>query len=98
MFILRGLQSYIIAKLPDYMLPSAWIFLDAMPLTPNNQVDRRTNDTSGKSPTCRSKAKTQLTILVYKLTDLEFIFSEIVAAWSDKFILNQNHEICKSTN
>jgi amino acid adenylation domain-containing protein/non-ribosomal peptide synthase protein (TIGR01720 family) len=38
---LESLQSYILAKLPDYMLPSAWVFLDAMPLTPNNKVDRR---------------------------------------------------------
>ena len=38
---LSSLQSYILAKLPDYMLPSAWVFLDAMPLTPNNKVDRR---------------------------------------------------------
>ncbi len=30
--------------------------------------------------------------------DLEFIFSEIVAAWSDKLTLNQHHEICKSTS
>ncbi|WP_242059024.1 MULTISPECIES: non-ribosomal peptide synthetase [Nostoc] len=37
---LETLQSYTLAKLPDYMLPDSWVFLDAMPLTPNNKVDR----------------------------------------------------------
>jgi amino acid adenylation domain-containing protein/non-ribosomal peptide synthase protein (TIGR01720 family) len=38
---LEALGSYMLTKLPDYMLPSAWVFLDAMPLTLNNKIDRR---------------------------------------------------------
>ncbi len=35
------LRTYLKEKLPDYMVPSFFIILDAMPLTPNGKIDRR---------------------------------------------------------
>jgi amino acid adenylation domain-containing protein len=34
------LRDYLKGKLPEYMLPSAFIFLDAFPLNPNGKMDR----------------------------------------------------------
>lgn len=36
------LRAWLKEKLPDYMLPSAFVLLDALPLTPNGKVDRHT--------------------------------------------------------
>jgi amino acid adenylation domain-containing protein len=35
------LRGFLRRKLPDYMMPSAFVLLDAMPLTPNSKIDRR---------------------------------------------------------
>ncbi len=39
--LIPHLQNHLTQKLPDYMIPSAFVVLESLPLTPNGKVDRR---------------------------------------------------------
>jgi amino acid adenylation domain-containing protein/non-ribosomal peptide synthase protein (TIGR01720 family) len=64
------LQNYLKERLPDYMIPAAWVWLDAMPLTPNGKIDRRA---------LPAPAVTETSEVVAPRSELEKILAEIWA-------------------
>ncbi|MGE5275910.1 MAG: amino acid adenylation domain-containing protein, partial [Acidobacteriota bacterium] len=66
------LRSFLVEKLPDFMIPSSFVWLDSIPLTPNGKVDR-----SALPPPGHERPSLEKTIVAPR-NELE---SRLVAIW-----------------
>ena len=74
------LRRYLLEKLPDYMIPAAFVMLDALPLMPNGKIDRRSLPDPGKARPELEKA------FVAPRTKVEEILAEI---WAEVLNIEQ---------
>ncbi|HEX8129280.1 MAG TPA: MupA/Atu3671 family FMN-dependent luciferase-like monooxygenase [Pyrinomonadaceae bacterium] len=70
------LRQFLKQKLPDYMIPSAFVALDAMPLTPNGKINRR----ALPAPSMQGTSAMGAADYVAPQTDLE---RTIAGIWQD---------------
>jgi thioesterase domain-containing protein/acyl carrier protein len=74
------LRQFLKTKIPDYMVPSAFVFIDAFPLTPNGKIDRKV------LPSPVEAAPQQAKAYLEPETETEI---QLAAIWSDVLKIKQ---------
>ena len=74
------LRHFLLEKLPNYMIPAAFVILDALPLMPNGKIDRRSLPDPGKARPDLEKA------FVPPRTKVEEVLAEI---WAEVLNIEQ---------
>jgi len=64
---LGQIKSVLKKTLPDYMIPNEWVFLEKLPLTPNNKIDRKNLPKPEKEKITQSPPTTENEKLVAKI-------------------------------
>lgn len=70
------LRQFLKTKIPDYMIPSAFIFIDQFPLTPNGKIDRKV--LPAPQDTAPQQAKIYQSPITETEKKLETIWSEVL--------------------
>ncbi len=86
------LRGYVQAKLPEYMVPAAFVALQAMPLTANGKVDRRAlpaPDTTGGSPAAPTAPRTPLEALLATICS-QVLHRELISVHDNFFHIGGN--------
>ncbi|MEO1709181.1 MAG: MupA/Atu3671 family FMN-dependent luciferase-like monooxygenase, partial [Pseudomonadota bacterium] len=93
------LRAYMSARLPDFMLPAQYVWLDALPLTPNAKIDRKALSEMHVTPSATPKdgdmvfeqPETELEQRICSL--IGDVLSRAAVGLSDNFFLIGGHSL-----
>jgi amino acid adenylation domain-containing protein len=85
----EALRTHLLERLPEYMVPAAYVQLDALPLTPNGKVDRKALPAPDGDAYARSGYEAPLGPVEETLAGIwaEVLDVEQVGRWDDFFQL-----------